>query len=142
MSPYELLDLVLSLSDRLDTHWTLFISVHMAIIGGIIYVDRPLSRKEKVGGSLVYTGYLAINYLVMEKQLGFLSSIYERLRAMKDDACCIDNPIIEYVLITSDGKFSISNIYMVSIVHVLMFIIIILLIFYDEASQKNEKSEN
>jgi hypothetical protein len=37
MTPYELLDLALSLSNRIDTHWTLFISVHLALIGGIIY---------------------------------------------------------------------------------------------------------
>ena len=47
MTPYELLDLALSLSNRIDTHWTLFISVHLALIGGIIYVDRPLAKNEK-----------------------------------------------------------------------------------------------
>ncbi len=47
MTPYELLDLALSLSNRIDTHWALFISVHLALIGGIIYVDRPLSKREK-----------------------------------------------------------------------------------------------
>ena len=47
MTLYQLLDLSLSLSNRIDTHWALFISVHLALVGGIIYVDRPLLAKKK-----------------------------------------------------------------------------------------------
>ena len=56
MSPHELFDLSISIGNRLDIQWGLFITVHMAIFGGIIYVDRPLTRLEKVGALFIYTG--------------------------------------------------------------------------------------
>lgn len=68
MEMYQLLDIAVSLSNRLDTHWTLFISVHLALIGGIIYVDRPLQKPEKIAALLVYTGFAVINSLMMINQ--------------------------------------------------------------------------
>ena len=65
MDPYQLLDLALSLSTRIDTHWALFISVHLALIGGIIYVDRPLTKKEKTGAIIIYSGFAVINYFCL-----------------------------------------------------------------------------
>ena len=64
MTPYELFDLMVSIANRLDIQWGLFITVHVAIFGGIIYVDRPLTRSEKVGALMVYTGFAVINYLI------------------------------------------------------------------------------
>ena len=79
MSPYELLDLALSLNNRIDNHWTLFITVHLALIGGLIYVDRPLLKNEKLAAVIIYTGFAVINFLMMLHQEQFLGSVYLQL---------------------------------------------------------------
>jgi hypothetical protein len=38
MTAYELFDIALGISNRIDVQWGLFITIHLAIFGGIIYV--------------------------------------------------------------------------------------------------------
>ncbi|MBL4659054.1 MAG: hypothetical protein JKY19_01760 [Alcanivoracaceae bacterium] len=140
MSPYELLDLALSLSNRIDTHWALFISVHLALIGGIIYVDRPLTKKGKTAAIIIYSGFAAINYFMMKGQAVFLNSIYQQIDSIKDDLCCKDNHVIAHV--TNLYEFGVSSALSISIiaVHVVMFIVIILSIFFDKKLPKGDEN--
>jgi len=140
MTPYELLDLALSLSNRIDTHWTLFISVHLALIGGIIYVDRPLFKKEKVAALLIYTGFAFINYMMMRNQALFLDSIYQQLFAMRNDACCINNKVINYIVGLNEYDNSNKLMSSILITHITMYIILTLSIFYDKALPESEES--
>ena len=142
MTPYELLDLALELNDRIDLHWTLFITVHLALIGGIIYVDRPLVRAEKVVAILIYTGFALINTMMMNNQIEFLDHIYQEIYLIKDDACCISSAIIHYVASLYESNFSAQNRMMVSVVHLAMFFIVILSILYDKALPKDEPIDN
>jgi len=140
MTPYELLDLALSLSNRIDTHWTLFISVHLALIGGIIYVDRPLFKKEKVAALLIYTGFAFINYMMMRNQALFLDSIYQQLFAMRNDACCINNKVINYIVGLNEYDNSNKLMSSILITHITMYIILTLSVFYDKALPESEES--
>jgi len=131
MTPYELLDLALSLSNRIDTHWTLFISVHLALIGGIIYVDRPLFRNEKIAAIIIYTGFALVNFMMMRSQALFLGSIYQQIYLMKEQACCLDNKVIEYVVSLHEWDSSAKTRTSILVTHVVMYIILMLSIFYD-----------
>ena len=136
MTPYELMDLALSLSNRIDTHWALFISVHLALIGGIIYVDRPLSKREKFGALTVYSGFAVINFYMMKSQATFLASIYQQIINIKDEICCKGNAVIEHVV----GLYQMKSTEMlelsVIIVHAVMLGIIFLTIIYDKKLSK------
>lgn len=132
MSPYELLDLALSLSNRIDTHWALFISVHLALIGGILYVDRPLTKKEKGAAITVYSGFAIINYFMMKAQAIFLGSIYKQINAIKEEVCCKGNAVIEHVVNLYNFNNSSALILSIIIVHIVMFIVIILSICFDK----------
>ena len=138
MTAYELLDLALSLSNRLDTHWTLFITVHLALIGGIIYVDRPLNTKEKIVTMFIYSGFAYTNYIVMKRQFDFLSSIYEKIYMIKDDPCCTNNPVITHLVETYNTHLSFMSTYSIPAIHLVMFIIVSLSVFYDQAVQKEK----
>ena len=142
MRPYELLDLALSLSNRIDTHWALFISVHLALIGGIIYVDRPLTKKEKSAAIFVYSGFAAINYFMMKGQATFLKSIYQQIDAIKEDICCKGNYVIDYIVNLHEQDATSYLMISIVVVHIAMFIVIILSIFFDKKlpSDENEKS--
>lgn len=140
MTPYELLDLALSLSNRLDTHWTLFISVHLALIGGIIYVDRPLTKNEKIAAMAVYTGFAVINYVMMRNQAFFLGSIYQQIDSIKNDACCMGNHAINYIVSLYQKEATNTQMIGIIVIHVAMYILILLSIFYDKATTSLDKS--
>ena len=103
MTPYELFDLMVSIANWLDIQWGLFITVHMAIFGGIIYVDRPLTRSEKVGALIVYTGFAVINYLITRNLMEFFHSANQDIARYATDACCRDNLLIKQVVARVEG---------------------------------------
>ncbi len=131
MSAYELLDLALSLSNRIDNHWTLFITVHLALIGGLIYVDRPLLRNEKFAAVIIYTGFAVINFLMMINQEQFLGSVYLQLFEMREQACCVNNRVIDFVVNIKESNSTEIAIYSIAIVHILMYVVLTLSISYD-----------
>ncbi len=131
MTPYELLDLALSLSNRLDTHWTLFITVHLALIGGIIYVDRPLLKNEKIAAVIIYSGFALVNMLMMLSQARFLGKIYQQVFEMSELECCTNNRVIDYVVNLYEYNTTIKSIYSIVGAHLCMYVLLMLSIFYD-----------
>jgi hypothetical protein len=69
MTAYELIDLAVGIGNRIDVQLGIFITVHLAIFGGIIYVDRPLTRTEKVASLFIYSLFAYLNYRIMANQL-------------------------------------------------------------------------
>lgn len=136
MSFYELMDLALSINTRLDTHWSLFITVHLALIGGIIYVDRPLKRNEKVGAILIYTGFALINYFVMSNQIAILNSFYEQVISLKDDACCKDSVVMHRVVKQMEDGYESTMRLFVRGTHIVMYLIVLMSIVYDKPKEK------
>ena len=138
MSLYQLLDLSLSLSNRIDTHWALFISVHLALIGGIIYVERPLFIKEKVVAVVVYSAFAVINYVLMRNQTFFLESLYLQIYSMQDLACCNDNLAVVYVVnwLEENGiKRMTASIFFT---HLVMYIVLVMSIAFDKPLNKKQ----
>jgi len=142
MSPYDLLDLAVSLSNRIDTHWALFISVHLALIGGIIYVDRPLSKKEKTGAFVVYIGFALINYYMMKAQATFLGSIYQQIDRIKDNACCQDNAVIEHIIGLHSQNAQGALMFSIIAVHVVMLLVVVLSITFDKKKPANPTAKD
>lgn len=48
--------------------WGLFIAVHQALFAGAIYIDRPMRVPGNQGAMMLYSGFAAVNYLVLAKQ--------------------------------------------------------------------------
>lgn len=132
MTPYELLDLALSLSTRIDTHWALFISVHLALIGGLIYVDRPLSKREKAGAIAVYSGFALINYYMMIAQATFLASVYQQIEQIKDQPCCQDNFVVGHIVGLNAQNSEQMLVNSIIMVHLVMLVVILLTIIFDK----------
>jgi hypothetical protein len=76
MNAAELVELALDIGDRVDMQWGLFVTVHMALLGAIVYMDQPLHAIEKVVAFLVYVGFSAINLSQMQNQLSLLDAAY------------------------------------------------------------------
>lgn len=137
MSLYELLDLAFSISARLDTHWSLFITVHLALIGGIIYVDRPLTKNEKIGAILIYTGFAIVNYFVMNNQVSLMASLYAQIASLKNDVCCTDSQVLNHVISLAENQYSGKMRIFVLLTHVAMFLVVLLSILYDKSKQES-----
>ena len=75
MSEHEIVDLVLSVSTKQDALWAIFFSVHMAIFGGIIYVDRPLKRTEKLFAIIAYLVFALMNFAALRAGQRMLSAL-------------------------------------------------------------------
>ena len=69
MSLFELIELSQNIGFRIDAQWEFFLTVHMALFGGIIYVDRPLRKTEKLVAVALYSGFAVVNFLMLPNQL-------------------------------------------------------------------------
>ena len=137
MDVYQLMDISVSLSNRLDTHWTLFITVHLALIGGIIYVDRPLRGSEKVAAILVYTGFAAVNYAMMQNQITFLNSVNLDIGAFVSQDCCKGFESIAHVARMNEfGSFK-TAIWSIASIHLAMYILVVISILTDKATKRS-----
>ncbi len=132
MTPYELFDVMVSIANRLDIQWGLFITVHMAIFGGIIYVDRPLTRSEKVGALIIYTGFAVINYLITRNLMEFFHAANQDIARYATDACCRDNLLVKQVVARLEGPgYRISqNVLLLS--HLAMAVLVTLSVIFDK----------
>ena len=132
MTPYEFFDLSISIANRLDIQWGLFITIHMAIFGGIIYVDRPLTRSEKVGALIIYTGFAVINYLITRNLFDFFTSANQDVARYATDACCRDSLLIKQVVARVEGPgYRITqNVLLLS--HLVMAVLVTLSVIFDK----------
>ena len=141
MTPYELLDLALSLSNRIDTHWSLFITVHLALMGGIIYVDRPLQKNEKIVAVVIYSGFAAANFFMMKGQVIFLASIYHQIFDMRELACCAKNQVINHIVKLYEIKSTDKAMMSINMAHLIMYILVSISLIYDKALPKSNLSK-
>lgn len=132
MTPYELFDLSISIGNRLDIQWGLFITVHMAIFGAIIYVDRPLTRSEKVGALFIYTGFAVINYLVTANLFGYFHSANQDIARYATDACCLENSLVKQVVARVEGPGYGVFKYVLLLSHLAMAVLVMVSVIFDK----------
>ena len=113
---------------RIDAQWGFFLTVHMALFGGIIYVDRPLRKMEKVVAIGLYTGFAAVNYLMLSIQLDLLQTIYTEINInfRGEQSSLVDL----FSKRAKAGWFDKANLYSM-IVHIVMLVIVVLTVIFD-----------
>ena len=129
MTLYELIELSQGIGYRIDAQWGFFLTVHMALFGGIIYVDRPLRKTEKLVAVALYTGFAAVNYLMLSNQLNLLQTIYNEISLISPgEQSSLVNFFVERA---KSGWFDKANFYSV-VVHIVMLVIVVLTVVYDK----------
>lgn len=130
MSLYELISISQGLSDRIDVQWGFFITMHMALFGGIVYVDRPLKRPEKWVAILLYSGFSFINYLMLNNQFSMLMVIYQDVVSVAGNHTGF--AIIGYYEnVFQSGRYLYVK-PLIAIIHAIMFIIVLVSIIFDK----------
>lgn len=110
MTPSELLEVAIAIGNRIDVQWGLFITVHLAIFGGIIYVDRPLRLAEKTGALTMYYAFSILNFRVLQLQIDLLQGAHRDIARLAGDACCADLEIVRRIAEhVADGRFTFAN---------------------------------
>lgn len=139
MSTYELLTTGLSIGNRIDVQWGMFITVHLAIFGGIIYVDRPLRRLEKIGAVGLYVPFAMLHFRGMRQQLNLMSNAFNEVSDRVTAGCCPDNDLLGYVQQdVASGRFETAFWVLVG-AHLLMGALVLLAIGFD-ANRKRRSS--
>ncbi len=133
MTAYELISITLSIGNRIDIQWGMFITVHMALFGAIIYVDRPLRTPEKIAAMFVYSGFAVINYIIMNNLFIMLGQAYADIVIISENVCCELSNLIQGVANeASEGK-SESTHSVLLLSHILMFALVVVSIILDQA---------
>ena len=141
MTAYELMDLAVGIGNRIDVQLGIFITVHLAIFGGIIYVDRPLMRTEKLGSMFIYTLFAYLNYRIMENQLNLSLHISTEVAKLAADPCCIGNALVDYIKEDLDRGVYSTRYFILNSGHVAFYIVVLLSVIYDQALTKLARSE-
>ena len=138
MTAYELADLAFALGDRIDFHWGLFITVHLALLGAIVYIDRPLRRLEKVATLLLYLGFAGINYQQMNNQVTMLDMVYQDVQRLAAQASYVDSAILQRMAYDAEmGRIPLARLSLVGS-HVFMLVIVSLSILFDNKIIRHE----
>lgn len=141
MTAFELIEALLAFQNRLDVQWGVFITVHLALFGGIIYIDRPLRRSEKAATMLIYLGFAAINYLVSMELASTIHAVQLDIAATAQLPCCDQNQLIQRISErVKDPTSSITQAVLLGS-HGIMLILVLLSIFYDR-SLNEMKNDN
>ena len=129
MTLFELVLISQDIAARVDVQWGFFITVHMALFGGIVYVDRPLKVPEKWVAMILYLGFSLVNYTQLHNQVAMLALSYADILAMAEnhpDLGFLDH----YEMIFSGRIYRHVN-SIIAGVHVVMGIIVLCSIVYD-----------
>ncbi len=139
MTPYELLMIAAGISNRIDVQWGLFISIHLALFGGIIYVDRPLRVFEKIGAVFLYSCFTVLNYQMMANQTLMLEQAYLEIAKFNLNDCCRDNYLISHVTKEVNlHRFKLTYLLLQSW-HLIMFVLILVSIIFDRKLNNAKK---
>ena len=131
MTAYELADLAVTLGNRIDFHWGLFITVHLALLGAIVYIDRPLRGVEKVATLLLYIGFASINYQQMSNQVELLNAVYEDVVTMAALPQHASAAVIQRMNDEAEmGRIPLARLMLISS-HLFMFVVASLSIIFD-----------
>jgi hypothetical protein len=136
MNAYELMDLAVGIGNRIDVQLGIFITVHLAIFGSIIYVERPLTRTEKVASLFIYSLFAYLNYRIMDNQLTLHLQISTEVAKLADDACCSTNALVNYIKNDVElGGFG-TRFVMLYFGHVVFYVVVLLSVIFDETVTK------
>ncbi len=141
MTPYQLVELTMEAQARLDTSWALFLSIHAALFGGIVYVDRPLRYVEKIVVIISYSAIAYYNYYLTRSSQKLLQSFYQDIASIKEKQK-LDLEVINYLeqFVTSSWWW--GSYLAAVIVHLTALVIVILAVINDKSLQEKISKKN
>ncbi len=131
MTAYELIDVTLSVASRIEVQWGLFITVHLALFAGMIYVDRPLRLPEKSGALALHGSFAVVKHHVLSTQLGLLEGSYREPTQLLRNPCCVDNGNLRHMTRPPSRGLPDAADGILLLVHALTFLFVLLTVVFD-----------
>ena len=132
MTFYQLIDIGQSVAARIDVQWGFFLTFHLALLGGIVYVDRPLSRLEKSVALFLYSVFATMSFRILRLQQTLLEQAYNDIVALQNDTCCMGSHLMEFYVAEVNTGFG-SRIFLVAAgLHLIAFAIVVVSIISDK----------
>lgn len=136
MGAAELVELALDIGNRVDVQWGLFVTVHLAALGAMAYVDEPLHPIEKVVALVIYFGFAGINFAQMHAQLALLHAAYTDIAALAPSQ---GGALVKQMTMEHDaGRHRYAEL-VVMISHGLMLILVTLSVIYHPLMTKKDR---
>lgn len=83
MSLYELLDLMASNYQKIDTLWQFFIWIHLAILGALFLMPRRVSMPERVVAFLAYAAFTFFNHSALVDTYDYHTVLLQEIARFK-----------------------------------------------------------
>ena len=128
MDLFSLIELTQNIGFRIDAQWGFFLTVHMALFGGIIYVDRPLRKTEKIVAIALYSGFAVVNYMMLSNQLEMLQLLYYEINSNFQAS---ESLLVAFFTDRSKGDWFSNANFFSKVLHIVMLIIVVLTVIYD-----------
>ncbi|MEO0871749.1 MAG: hypothetical protein AAFY19_07285, partial [Pseudomonadota bacterium] len=100
----------------------------IAIFGGIIYVDRPLRRSEKVFAIIAYIVFAAMNFVALRAGQRLMETLRTDLASL---AASRDAPMATLSLFESSSRFFPYQEWLTLVIHAVAAALVIGAIAYD-----------
>lgn len=85
MSLYELLNLIEGNSDKIDVLWNFFIWIHLAVLGGLVLSNRPLTFLERAISVLAYAAFNYVNYSALADTYAYHGVLLAEVASLRVD---------------------------------------------------------
>jgi len=122
---YSLTELASMVGGRIDALWGFFISIHLAILGGIVYVDRPLSIVEKSVALLLYFGFAVASYYALSVQQDLFNANIQQIASYKNSPCCEENALTHFYANMLDSNYRDKARIVALIAHIVATLVIV-----------------
>ena len=133
MTFYELIDVAQSVAARIDVQWGFFLTFHLALLGGIVYVDRPLSKMKKGVAVVLYSVFAIMSFRLLRLQQSLLEKAYTDIVALQGDGCCAGSQLMEFYVAEVNAGFGARIVYVAVGLHLLAFIVVLVSIISDQS---------
>ncbi len=130
MNAYELTELIINTMNRLDASWALFLSIHAALFGGIVYIDRPLRYSEK---SVVICAYAVIafyNYYLTRSSQKLLAGLFQDINNLQTQQELHLHTLDYFNQLNQSGWNWASHTFAIA-VHTIAFIVVMIAVIMD-----------
>ena len=129
MNFYELVDVSQSIASRMDVQWGFFVSIHLALLGGVFFIDRPVPVHGKVAATAVYAVFATFNFRALRAQHRILERTYQDIVGLQDSDCCQGSELMAFYVNEVAANFGLRMMAVTWLMHLVAFGIFVLSVF-------------
>jgi hypothetical protein len=113
----------------MDVQWGFFVSIHLALLGGVFFIDRPVPVHGKLAATAVYVVFATFNFRALRAQHRILEHVYQDIVELKDSACCQGSELMAFYVNEVAADFDQRMMIVAWLMHLVAFGVFVLSVF-------------